>query len=78
MVEQRFKGEAERQAELARFRILQNEMTDPLAIGLISDIVRDLEADEAHQLQPKHPPPRAKQKARPLTAFIYFCELDRP
>ena len=33
--------------ELRRYRQLEQEVTDPLAIGLIRDIVRELETDQA-------------------------------
>jgi hypothetical protein len=39
-------------AALARFRMLQKETTDPLAIGLVSDLVRDLEAENVLHAQP--------------------------
>ncbi len=35
----------ERRAQLARYRAMEQETTDPLAAGLLHDIVSELEAD---------------------------------
>jgi len=35
------------QEELRRYRMLEKEVTDPLAVGLIRDIVRELETEQA-------------------------------
>jgi hypothetical protein len=35
----------ERKAQLARYRVMERETTDPLAAQLLRDIVLDLEAD---------------------------------
>ena len=45
MADQKYK-EAERQAALTRFRVLREETTDPLAAGMIDDIIHELETDE--------------------------------
>lgn len=36
---------AKHQAELAKFRMLRQETTDPMATRLVSDIISDMEAD---------------------------------
>ena len=33
------------EAEIARYRLLEQEVTDPLAAGLIHTIIKELEAD---------------------------------
>jgi len=37
-------NQAERDQELMRYRILEREVTDPLAAGLLRDIVSEMEA----------------------------------
>ncbi|NEV01427.1 hypothetical protein [Bradyrhizobium uaiense] len=43
--------EAERQVEVARFRAMEQEVTDPLAARLLHEIVEELEADLTNQQQ---------------------------
>jgi hypothetical protein len=35
----------EQEAQLARYQLLEREVTDPLAACLLHDIIKDLEAD---------------------------------
>jgi uncharacterized protein YyaL (SSP411 family) len=43
--------EAEQQVEVARFRAMEQEVTDPLAARLLHEIVEELEADLTNQQQ---------------------------
>ena len=38
----------ERRDQVARYRVMEQETTDPLAAGLLRDIVSDLEAEMDH------------------------------
>jgi hypothetical protein len=43
--------EAERHVETARFRAMEQEVTDPLAARLLHEIIGELEANLANQQQ---------------------------
>ncbi|WP_198164398.1 hypothetical protein [Bradyrhizobium jicamae] len=49
MTERQFK---ELETEIARYRVLEGEVTDPLAAGLIHVIISELEADLAKGREP--------------------------
>ena len=54
----------ERQHQVERYRLLAQEVTDPLAMGLLRDIISELEADPQEKLAEDGE--RRDQKMAPL------------
>jgi hypothetical protein len=50
------------EAEIARYRLLEREVTDPLAAGLIHTIILELEADLQHDGQAGQRPSQDDEK----------------
>lgn len=50
------------EAEIARYRLLEREVTDPLAAGLIHTIILELEADLQQDGQPGQRPSQDDEK----------------
>ena len=55
MADQKY-TESERQAALTRFRVLRQERTDPLAAGMIDDIIHELETGLGVEPSPPEKP----------------------
>jgi hypothetical protein len=50
------------EAEIARYRLLEREVTDPLAASLIHVIILELEADLQQRGEPDQRPRKGDQK----------------
>jgi hypothetical protein len=50
------KNEAERQAKVKQFRLMENETTDALALRLMRDIIDELEAEMKEGRPPSSKP----------------------